>query len=58
MEVSGRVHAPATLPTGNEPMVPFDRRLGWPTSASFGNRTLIAPSSSPYVVITIVTEVS
>jgi hypothetical protein len=34
MEVSGRLHAPAALPPGKEPLVPLDRRLGGPQSRS------------------------
>jgi hypothetical protein len=30
MEVSGQLHAPATLLPGNEPQVLLDRRLGGP----------------------------
>jgi hypothetical protein len=30
MEVSGKLHAPATLPPGKDPMVPLDRRLCGP----------------------------
>jgi hypothetical protein len=28
MEVSGQLHAPASLPPGNSPWYPLDRRLG------------------------------
>jgi hypothetical protein len=36
MEVSGQLHAPAALLPGKEPLVSFDRRLGWPQSHSGG----------------------
>jgi len=29
MEVSGKFHAPAVLPPGNEPMVPIRWEAGW-----------------------------
>jgi hypothetical protein len=32
MEVSGRLHAPAALPRGNNPRYTLDRRLGGPQS--------------------------
>jgi hypothetical protein len=34
MEVSGQLHALATLPPGKEPLVPLDRSLGGPQSRS------------------------
>jgi hypothetical protein len=34
MEVSGRLHIPATLPPGKEPWYPLDRRLGGPQNRS------------------------
>jgi hypothetical protein len=34
MEVSGQLHAPATLPPGKSPRYPFYRRLGGPQSRS------------------------
>jgi hypothetical protein len=34
MEVSGQLHAPATLPPGKSPWYPLDRRLGGPQSRS------------------------
>jgi hypothetical protein len=34
MEVSGRLHASASLPTGEDPWYPLDRRLGGPQSRS------------------------
>jgi hypothetical protein len=34
MEVSGQLHAPATVPPGKEPLEPLDRRLGGPQSRS------------------------
>jgi hypothetical protein len=32
MEVSSQLHAPAALPPGKEPLVPFGQRLGGPQS--------------------------
>jgi len=34
VEVSGKLHAPATLPQGKSPWYPFDRRLGGAQSHS------------------------
>jgi hypothetical protein len=34
MEVSGQLHAQATLPPGKSPWYPMDRRLGRPQSRS------------------------
>jgi hypothetical protein len=34
MEVSGQLHVPAALPTGKEPLIPTDRRLGGPQNQS------------------------
>jgi hypothetical protein len=34
MEVSGQLHAPATLPPGKKLWYPLDRRLGGPQSRS------------------------
>jgi hypothetical protein len=34
MEVSGQLHAPATLPPEKSPWLPLDRRLGGPQSQS------------------------
>jgi hypothetical protein len=34
MEVGGQLHAPAALPTGKEPLVPINRRLGGPQNRS------------------------
>jgi hypothetical protein len=34
MEVSGQLHAPAVLPSGEETLIPMDRRLGGPQSRS------------------------
>jgi hypothetical protein len=58
MEVSGQLHAPATLPPGKEPVVPIEEETGWAPEmfwtrwrekfpASAGNRTLELRSSSP-----------
>jgi hypothetical protein len=34
MDVSGQFHAPATLPLGENPRYPLERRLGGPRSRS------------------------
>jgi hypothetical protein len=34
MQVSGQIHAAATLPLGNEPQYPLDKRVGGPQSLS------------------------
>jgi len=58
MEVSGQLHAPATLPPGNSPWYPLDRRLCESQSRSerggeekkfpapAGNRTPVHPARS------------
>jgi hypothetical protein len=58
MEVSGQLHAPATLFSGKEPLHPLRRRLGGPKSWSrrSGEEKIPCPyweahpgSSSPYL---------
>jgi hypothetical protein len=45
MEVSGQLHAPATLPQGKSPQYPLDRRLG--TSQSLSGRGCKEKNSQP-----------
>jgi len=48
MEVSGQIHAPATLPQGNSPSYPLDMRLGGSQSQSGRGREEERSFPCPY----------
>jgi hypothetical protein len=48
MELSGQLHAPATLSLGKEPQYPLDRRLGGPQGryGHYGEEKNFAPAEN------------